>query len=190
MQSIKSNALEPTRSELAGLSRWRQIGRLLPVYGLPILTVLLIIFFSLHPAADLSDLSELPLDPRRQGDHRDAVARRHDPDDGRPHRPECRLRHRHVAHPGDRPAGHVRRALAAGDPARALRRGAGRPLQRHPRRGGADRLLHRDARHRHHPLCDRALVHRRAPARRHALAGLHRDQHDDRSSAFRSRRST
>jgi ribose transport system permease protein len=47
MQSIKSNALEPTRSELAGLPRWRVIGRLAPVYGLPILTVLLIIFFSL-----------------------------------------------------------------------------------------------------------------------------------------------
>jgi len=47
MQSIKSNALEPTRTELAGLSRWQQIGRLLPVYGLPIITVLLIIFFSI-----------------------------------------------------------------------------------------------------------------------------------------------
>lgn len=47
MQSIKSNALEPTRSELAGLPRWRQIGLLLPVYGLPILTVLLIVFFAL-----------------------------------------------------------------------------------------------------------------------------------------------
>ncbi len=47
MQSIKSNALEPTRSELAGLPRWRQIVRVLPVYGLPILTLLLIICFSL-----------------------------------------------------------------------------------------------------------------------------------------------
>jgi len=47
MQSIKSNALEPTRSELRGLSRWRQIVRVLPVYGLPLLTLLLIIFFSL-----------------------------------------------------------------------------------------------------------------------------------------------
>ena len=47
MQSIKSNALEPTRIELAGLSPMRRIGRLIPVYGLPILTVLLIIFFSL-----------------------------------------------------------------------------------------------------------------------------------------------
>jgi ribose transport system permease protein len=47
MQSIKSNALEPTRSELAALSRWQAIGRLAPVYGLPILTILLIIFFSL-----------------------------------------------------------------------------------------------------------------------------------------------
>ena len=46
MQSIKSNALEPTRSELAALSRGQAIVRLLPVYGLPILTVLLIVFFS------------------------------------------------------------------------------------------------------------------------------------------------
>jgi len=47
MQSIKSNALEPTRSELTGLSRRQAILRLAPVYGLPILTILLIIFFSL-----------------------------------------------------------------------------------------------------------------------------------------------
>ena len=47
MQSLKSNALEPTRAELAGLTRWRAMGRLAPVYGLPILTVLLIIFFSI-----------------------------------------------------------------------------------------------------------------------------------------------
>ncbi len=47
MQSIKSNALEPTRSELAALTRLQAIGRMAPVYGLPILTVLLIIFFSL-----------------------------------------------------------------------------------------------------------------------------------------------
>src|SRR5437899_1173888 len=47
MQSIKSTALEPTRSELAGLSRWGTLVRLLPVYGLPILTLLLIVTFSL-----------------------------------------------------------------------------------------------------------------------------------------------
>jgi ribose transport system permease protein len=47
MQSIKSNALEPTRSELAGLSRWKVLLRLAPIYGLPILTLLLIVFFSL-----------------------------------------------------------------------------------------------------------------------------------------------
>ncbi len=47
MQSIRSNALEPTRSELATLSRWQAIGRLLPVYGLPLLTLFLIVFFSL-----------------------------------------------------------------------------------------------------------------------------------------------
>ena len=46
MQSLKSNALEPTRSELATLSRGQAIVRILPVYGLPILTVLLIVFFS------------------------------------------------------------------------------------------------------------------------------------------------
>ncbi len=43
MQSIKSNALEPTRTELAGLSRGQRIIRVLPVYGLPILTILLIV---------------------------------------------------------------------------------------------------------------------------------------------------
>jgi ribose transport system permease protein len=46
MQSLRSNALEPTRSELAAISRGRAVVRLLPVYGLPILTVLLIAFFS------------------------------------------------------------------------------------------------------------------------------------------------
>jgi ribose transport system permease protein len=47
MQSLKSSALEPTRRELAGLSRGQIIVRLLPIYGLPILTVALIAFFSL-----------------------------------------------------------------------------------------------------------------------------------------------
>jgi ribose transport system permease protein len=47
MRSLDSNALEPTRSELATLSRWETIVRLAPVYGLPIITILLIIFFSL-----------------------------------------------------------------------------------------------------------------------------------------------
>jgi ribose transport system permease protein len=47
MQSLKSNALEPTRSELAGLTRWRTVGRVLPIYGLPILTLALAVFFSI-----------------------------------------------------------------------------------------------------------------------------------------------
>src|SRR5271154_6776855 len=47
MQSIKSNALEPTRSEWATLSRGQATVRLASVYGLPILTLALIIFFSL-----------------------------------------------------------------------------------------------------------------------------------------------
>src|SRR6204780_5691306 len=46
MQSLKSNALEPTRSELAGLPRWETIIRFLPIYGLPILALLLVVFFS------------------------------------------------------------------------------------------------------------------------------------------------
>lgn len=44
--SLRSDALEPTRSELAGASTAEKIRRYLPVYGLPIITVLLIIFFS------------------------------------------------------------------------------------------------------------------------------------------------
>lgn len=47
MQSIKSNAIEPTRPELAGLSPVRVLIRMVPVYGLPIITVLLILLFSL-----------------------------------------------------------------------------------------------------------------------------------------------
>src|SRR6185295_14223993 len=47
MQSLKSSALEPTRADLAGLSRGQIVVRLLPIYGLPILTLTLIAFFSL-----------------------------------------------------------------------------------------------------------------------------------------------
>jgi ribose transport system permease protein len=47
MQSLKSNALEPTRAELSTLSRSQAIVRVLPVYGLPLLTILLIGLFSL-----------------------------------------------------------------------------------------------------------------------------------------------
>jgi ribose transport system permease protein len=44
--SLQSDALEPTRAELAGLSIGERIRRLLPVYGLPIIAVLLVILFS------------------------------------------------------------------------------------------------------------------------------------------------
>lgn len=47
MNSVKSEALEPTRAELAALSPWGRLLRWLPVYGLVILTVLLAVFFSL-----------------------------------------------------------------------------------------------------------------------------------------------
>jgi ribose transport system permease protein len=47
MNSIQSDALEPTRDELAGLPLGKRLLRLAPVYGLVILTVVLILLFSL-----------------------------------------------------------------------------------------------------------------------------------------------
>ena len=46
MAGIESSALEPTKSEMAGLSPIQKVVRFVPVYGLVILTVLLIIIFS------------------------------------------------------------------------------------------------------------------------------------------------
>lgn len=46
MQSIESNALEPTKGELSGLSLAARLIRLLPVYGLVLITVGLILLFS------------------------------------------------------------------------------------------------------------------------------------------------
>jgi len=47
MQSIESNALEPTRAELKKLGFFQKLGRLIPVYGLVLLTGILIITFSI-----------------------------------------------------------------------------------------------------------------------------------------------
>jgi len=47
MLSIRSNALEPTPRELAGLFLGQRLWRLLPVYGLPLLTLFLIALFSI-----------------------------------------------------------------------------------------------------------------------------------------------
>ncbi|QFT34513.1 ABC transporter permease [Roseibium porphyridii] len=47
MQSLESNALEPTKAEMEGLSLRSRLFRLLPVYGLVILTLLLILLFSI-----------------------------------------------------------------------------------------------------------------------------------------------
>jgi ribose transport system permease protein len=46
MNSIQSNALEPTRSELKHLTGGKKLLRLLPTYGLVILTAILILLFS------------------------------------------------------------------------------------------------------------------------------------------------
>ena len=47
VNSVKTTALEPTRAELRGLPLGARIVRLLPVYGLVILTVLLAVIFSI-----------------------------------------------------------------------------------------------------------------------------------------------
>lgn len=47
MQSLQSNALEPTRSDLARLTPAERVRRLIPVYGLPLLTLALIAVFSI-----------------------------------------------------------------------------------------------------------------------------------------------
>ncbi len=47
MNSLQSTALEPTRSELKGLTTSQKILRLIPTYGLVILTVALIVLFSI-----------------------------------------------------------------------------------------------------------------------------------------------
>ncbi len=47
MNSLQSTALEPTRSELQGLTPGQKISRFLPSYGLVILTLFLILLFSL-----------------------------------------------------------------------------------------------------------------------------------------------
>lgn len=47
MNSIQSTALEPTRSELQGLSFAQKVGRFLPTYGLVILALALIVLFSI-----------------------------------------------------------------------------------------------------------------------------------------------
>lgn len=46
MQSVESNALEPTKAELKQLGFFKKIVRLLPVYGLVLLTLFLVALFS------------------------------------------------------------------------------------------------------------------------------------------------
>jgi ribose transport system permease protein len=47
MNSLQSDALEPTRSELKALPAGKRVMRMIPVYGLPILTLLLLLMFSI-----------------------------------------------------------------------------------------------------------------------------------------------
>ncbi len=131
MPGIESNAVEPTKDELRGLSPVQKALRLAPTYGLVILMVGLILLFSVLLPNTFPTLLNLRSILSRQGDHRAAVAGGDDPDGGGAHRPDRRLRHRAVAHPGDQPADDVRPALAGGGRHRAdpwrHHRGAERP---------------------------------------------------------------
>ena len=109
MSSIRSTALEPTRAELRdAIARpaHRAAGAGLRP-GDPDRPA--------HPrvlaaaAGDLPDPAQPALDPERQVADRAALARRHDPDDDRQDRPDGRLRHRALAHPGD----HACRSMPA-----------------------------------------------------------------------------
>ena len=101
MQSLKSAALEPTKVELKHLSLWRRAMRLLPVYGLVILTVFLDCAVLGAAARHLPDDAEPAGDHLGQGDHCAALAWRDDTDGGWADRSDRRIRHRSVAHSGD-----------------------------------------------------------------------------------------
>ena len=174
MQSLKSNALEPTRLELSRLSGRQRIARLLPVYGLPILTVALILFFTLllpdtfptmlNMRSILGDKSVIAL--LSLAAMIPMMAGRIDLTVGYGivlwHILAIALQTKFGV---PWPVAVVDRAHA-GLPARAHQRRAGR--------GGADQLLHRHAGHRHGALRHRPLVHggqagHRRPAERLSL---------------------
>ena len=162
MQSLKSNALEPTRSELAALSRGQAIVRMLPVYGLPILTVLLIAFFSfllpdsfptaINARSILSDkaiialLSLAAMVPMMAGRIDLTVG--------------FGIVMWHILAISLQVQYDVPWPLAVPDRRSRARRC--RLDQRHAGRGRADRFFHRHARHRHDPVCACAVAHRRA----------------------------
>ena len=64
MQSLESSALEPTKAELTNLSLSARIMRFLPVYGLVILTFLLvsIAWFTLIKIAHKNPTESVPLE--------------------------------------------------------------------------------------------------------------------------------
>ena len=166
--SLRSDALEPTRPELASLSAGDRVRRYLPVYGLPIIGLLLIVLFSAifpHTFPTLANVSAMIDNKAIIGA---AVSRGAGPDGGRQDRSDDRLRHRALAHPRHQPAAQLQYSLGSRGRHRARLRRRARTDQRAPRRIRADRRLRRDARHRDGHLCDRALVYRRAAGRRRA----------------------
>ncbi len=172
MQSIESSALEPTRGELAGLPARQKIARLLPVYGLVILTVLLILLFSillpntfptlLNLRSIISDkaiialLSLAAMIPMASG------------------RIDLTVGYGivlwHILAISLQTMFGVPWPLAVLIVLAARRRD--RLPQRPAGRGRPDRLLHRHARHRHRALCAGALAHWRPAGRRRAAGRL------------------
>ena len=187
MPGIESNAVEPTKDELRGLSVMQKALRLAPTYGLVILMFGLIVLFSILLPNTFPTMLNLRVDPVRQGDHRASVAGGDDPDGGGPDRPDGRLRHRAVAHPGDQPADDLRPALAGGGRDRAGPGRHHRCAERPAGRGRADRQLHRHAWHRHRALRAGAVAHRRAADGRHLAGRVSWPSTAPSSSACRSR---
>ncbi len=174
--SLQSDALEPTRAELAGLSTSERIRRLLPVYGLPLIALLLIALFSALFSRHVSDARERERAYRQQSHHRVAVHGGARSDGCRQDRSHDRLRNRTLAHSRDQPATELSYAMVGrGFPGPSARRRL-RPDQCASGRVRPDRRFCRDARHRHHHLCDCPLVHGRQTGRRAASCRLQRDR--------------
>ena len=145
MQSLKSRALEPTRTELARMSWSQAILRLVTrLWAAAARGRADHPFF--HSAADhVSHPVQRSVDPERQIDRSPSRAVGAAPDDRGPHRPYNRLRHRALAYSRDQPPDQSRVPVGAERARRSGVRRADGAHQRDPGRGGSDRLLHRNA---------------------------------------------
>ena len=141
MQSIKSRALEPTRVELAAMSRKSALLSMLPVYGLPILGLCPFIFFSLILPTTFPTLFNF-----RSLLSDKAIVAVLALASMVPMMVECidltvGYGIRVVAHSGYQSANDLRRALAGQRLSRSGGRSLRRPCERHPGRGRPDRFF-------------------------------------------------